>query len=153
MKNLILLVAALCFWSSLARADEPTEAERAAARELVWEGDQFFEQRQYERALSNYNSAYRLVRAPTVGIGITKSLAALGRLREALASAEEVAALPSQAGEHPAFAEARSEAKGLANELVKRVPVVELVIQPKLPDVEVRIDGAPLRILPDDDVR
>jgi hypothetical protein len=79
-----------------------------------------------------------------VGLRIARAQAALGRLRQALASAEEAARLPVEPGEHAAFAEARSKASELAAELIERIPVLELVVTPTLVGTEIQLDGGVL---------
>src|SRR5262249_55605388 len=62
-------VAVAVFDASVVQA-EPSGSERETARALVGEGDRFFAAKDYTNALARYSSAYRLVRAPTVGIEV-----------------------------------------------------------------------------------
>src|SRR5688572_25016737 len=82
-----LCLTAAVFEASLFHADvvqaQPSGTERETARALVGEGDRLFAAKDYANALARYSSAYRLVRAPTVGIEVAKAQAALGRLIEA----------------------------------------------------------------------
>ena len=146
MKNagsLLTLVLAMLGAAS-AGAQEAPAKEKTAAREIVIEGDRLLEVGDASGALQSYTAAYHLVHAPTVGLRIAKAQAALGRLRQALASAEEAARLPVEPGEHAAFAEARSKAAELAAELIERIPVLELVVTPSVPGTEIQIDGGVL---------
>ena len=133
MKNAPFLLAfllAVFGAAPVVHAQEAPDKEKLAAREIVIEGDRLLEAGDAAGALQNYTAAYHLVHAPTVGLRIAKAQAALGRLRQALTSAEEAARLPVEPGEHAAFAEARSNATALAAELVERIPVLELVVTP-----------------------
>ena len=81
-----LCLTAAVFEASLFHADvvqaQPSGTERETARALVGEGDRLFAAKDYANALARYSSAYRLVRAPTVGIEVAKAQAALGRRNE-----------------------------------------------------------------------
>lgn len=118
-------------------------ADRERARQLVLEGDGFYERRELEQALDRYSQAYRLMHVPTVGIEVIKAQTALGKLVEAQATAEEVASAPKQRGEPAVFEEARQRAAQSNLRLTALIPSLWLEVSPSGVMFEVEIDGAP----------
>jgi hypothetical protein len=112
--------------SSPASAQDPSEADKATARSLVFAGDRAFAEGDFTRALARYSAAYRLVRVPTVGIEVAHTEAALGQLQRARQSAQEVVGLPQKAPEPPVVERARADAGRLAAELGERIPSLTL---------------------------
>src|SRR5262245_33776714 len=105
---------------------QPSGSERETARALVGEGDRFFAAKDYANALARYSSAYRLVRAPTVGIEVAKAQAALGRLIEANTTLIDIINAPVQSNEPEVFKEARGTASDLSRRLSVRIPSVQV---------------------------
>lgn len=119
----------------------PSASERERARQLVLEGDGFYERRELEQALARYAQAYRLVPVPTVGIEVVKAQMALGKLLEAQATAQEVAAAPRQRGEPAVFEDARRRAAQTHLRLSGIIPSLWLEVTPPGLVFEVEIDG------------
>ncbi len=65
---------------------EPSADARGSARELADEGADAYAERDFARALALFERAHRLVPAPTIALFEARSLAELGRLREARAA-------------------------------------------------------------------
>lgn len=78
---LLASVVTLSSVSGTALADEA--ADRATARALAGEGHNALLRRDFEQALDRFRRADALVHAPTLAVGIARSLAGLGRLVEA----------------------------------------------------------------------
>ena len=76
-----VLAAVLC--ASPARADEPSEADRATARALAREGYEALQKKDYERAEDRFRRADALVHAPTIVVDHARALTGLGRFVEA----------------------------------------------------------------------
>jgi hypothetical protein len=119
----------------------PSASERERARQLVLEGDGLYERRELEQALARYAQAYRLVPVPTVGIEVVKAQMALGKLLEAQATAQEVAAAPRQRGEPAVFEDARRRAAQTNLRLSGIIPSLWLEVSPPGLVFEVEIDG------------
>lgn len=140
------LFAALLLATS-ARAESPAErASEASARHEMDEGDHFVEQQQLDKALASYKAAHAILHAPTSGIEVALTLAALGRWVEAREAALEVTNLPGAGNESSIFAEARKNATDFALQLADKIPSLRL----ELPDgvepssLHATIDGQPL---------
>lgn len=127
--------------SSLA-ADEPSEAERGAARELVYSGDRLAEGGNHQAALERYLAADEIMGVPSTGIEVARSYEKLGRLIEAKAKADEVASYPRRDDEPAPFTEARLAATQLSKALGKRIPNLTIELTGVAPsDVVIRVDG------------
>ncbi len=134
-----LLVAALF---SLPLQAEPTAAEKETARTLMDEGDELVAQGDREQALARYRAAHEIMNVPTTGLEVAKVQASLGRLVEARTTALSVVRMQVVAGEPAVFARARSDAQQLAEELVTRIPSVQIQVEPAdAPQLLVKIDG------------
>jgi hypothetical protein len=130
-------VLALALIASSARAD-PTDADRENARVLMDRGDALIEEQKFGEALDSYRQAHAIMRVPTTGIEIARTLTKLGRIAEAKRVAGEIAAMPVTDNEPGPFAEARTEARSLFEELIVRIPLLTILA----PDAErVTVDG------------
>ncbi|MGE5784214.1 MAG: hypothetical protein ACM3ZE_06470 [Myxococcales bacterium] len=121
----------------------PTAADRETARDLMDQGDDQMDQRQYAEALRLYRAADDLMHVPTTAIEVAHAQAALGLLVEARTAALAVLRFPQLADEPEAFAEARASAQKLADELDARIPILilELLGASDLRKAVVRVDG------------
>lgn len=78
----LLAASVLSAYSPIALA-EPSEADRAAARELAAQGYEALQRKDYSVAEERFRRADKLVHAPTLVVDLARSLAGLGRLVEA----------------------------------------------------------------------
>lgn len=140
-----MIVASSLVWGgSGVRAAEPSAADRETARSLMKEGDRYFEAKDFPHALQAYQGAYAVVKVPTTGLSVSKTLIALNRLIEARDVALQVTRIPAAAGDPPMFAKARADAEDWARQLEGRIPSVKATVQgaADASSVQVAIDGA-----------
>ena len=139
----ITATASLVVLTSISHAaDEPSDAERGAARELVYSGDRLAEAGNHQAALERYLAADEIMGVPSTGIEVARSYEKLGRLIEAKAKADDVASYPARDDEPAPFTEARRAAAELSKALAARIPhlVVEVTGAPPN-DIVIRVDG------------
>jgi hypothetical protein len=104
------------------RLDKISDAEKHTAKELVKAGDEKFRAGSYQAALNDYRGADAIMRVPTTGIEVARTLAVLGRLLEARDVYQRVASYPKADEEPSAFTAARDKAVAAAAELDERIP-------------------------------
>jgi tetratricopeptide (TPR) repeat protein len=144
LSRILAPTLALALYTSSAHA-APTDADRAVAVRLVVEGRARFEAEQFAAALELFKRAHEIMRAPTTGLDLAKTYAALDQLIEARQVADEVVHLPVAPNEKPIFAEARADAKRAIEALDSRIPFLQLrVLGPPVQVVHVLIDGKTL---------
>jgi len=121
----------------------PTDAEKKQARALMDEGDALAAKKEYSRALEKYLAGDAIMRVPTTGLEVARTLERLGRLLEAKERAQAVASSTRTGDEPEVFEKARSSARELAEKLDARIPTLELEVKGARPGaaIEVRIDG------------
>lgn len=120
----------------------PTDAEKETARSLMDDGDRLRAARDNAGALQRYQAAHDIMKVPTTGIEVAKTLTALGKLVEARRMAIEVANLPVAAGEPNVMAAARQEASTLAAQLATRIPSATIQVWPKEAQASIFVDSA-----------
>ena len=141
------LVAALCaatLVTALAgSAHAQTAADRETARALFDDGKKKRDTGNVAGALESFRAADAIMHAPTTGLAVARSFAALGRIIEAREAAVAVEQLPVGPKESPAFADARKSASQLAAELVGRIPTLTVVLKGAQPTTEaaITVDG------------
>jgi hypothetical protein len=121
-------------------------ADRETARALFDDGKKKRDAGNLNGALESFQSADAIVHAPTTGLAVARTLAALGQLTEARDAALQIEQLAPAAKESVAFADARRSARELAAELAPRIPSLTIVLKgaPAGVDPAVTIDGVPL---------
>ncbi len=119
-------------WSAPARADEPSLADKASARDLFTEAMTLRSKGDVEQALAKFKAAYALWPSPSTGLELGRTHMMLGQLIEARERFLETAKLPPKPTETPAAQEAREEARKLADTL-----------QPKIASLTFKVTGAP----------
>jgi hypothetical protein len=92
------------------------------------DGDRYTESKQFAEALRVYVAAHAIMRVPTTGIEVARTLAALGRLVEAREAAFAVTRMPVEPNEPKPFAAARREATQLDGQLDKRIPSLRIAL-------------------------
>src|SRR5258706_4912005 len=110
-------------WAGMALA-EPTPAERNDARAAMAEGRSLRSQRNYEGALKSFRLADSIMRVPTTGVEVARTLEAMGRLVEARSTLRRVLASPASATQPLPFHEAMATAAVLFTELEERLPMI-----------------------------
>ena len=105
-----------------------TPSERVAARHLMDDGDAYYDQKKFAEALRVYSAAHSIMHVPSTGLGVARTLAALGRLVDARDAAFAVTRMPVEPNESKPLADARREAAELDAQLDKRIPKVQLVL-------------------------
>jgi hypothetical protein len=138
----LFVTTAICS-ASTAYAD-PAESERERARDLVYHGDMLFAEKRYGEALEAYSTADEIMKVPTTGIEVAKTLASLGRLVEAREVAAGVEAFATKELEPEPFAQARQRATLLVRELDARIPTVALEIVPRVKTRLILVDKQPV---------
>lgn len=122
----------------------PTDAEKETARSLMDDGDRLRAAQDNAGALQRYQAAHEIMKVPTTGIEVAKTLTALGKLVEARRMAIEVANLPVVPGEAAVMPAARQEASALAAELATRIPSATIQVWPKEAQATIFVDSAQL---------
>jgi hypothetical protein len=120
-----------------------TAADRETARSLFDDGKKKRDSGNVAGALESFKAADAIMHAPTTGLAVARSLAALGRIIEAREVAMQVDQLPAAAKESAAFADARKSARELAADLAGRIPSLTIVIKgaPAGTDPAITVDG------------
>lgn len=109
-------------------ASEPTAADRATARQLMFEGRTLRHDGNLRGALERFRAADALMGVPTTGLELARTQAALGMLVEALDSCTRVIHHAETSDEPPPFREARKAAIELRAELHRRTPSLRFVL-------------------------
>lgn len=133
LRAFAITLAASAATASIARADE-----RDDARDLVYQGDDLFAERRYADALDAYRKADDIMHVPTTTIEVAKTLAVLGRLREARDVAEGLVA-EAPVIEAPAFAAARARARVLITDIDKKRASLVVKLEPQADGAVVRV--------------
>ncbi len=133
--------------SPIARAGEPSAADRETARALLQDGDKAMDAGNAEGALKSYEAAHALLDLPATGMAVVRARVALGQLVQARDAALAVLRIPKPAeAEKPANVEARREAEKVAADLAARIPSTQVAVEPAGVKPTVEIDGV---VLPD----
>ena len=126
------LVASTLLAAGWASAQSADEASRGEARKIGYAGVEAFQAGDYATAHDRLETAYRLLRVPSLGLWSARALTKLGKLVDADARYQEVIGLPTSVGDEAIQAQARQDARNERAELARRIP-----------SVLVRIEGAP----------
>lgn len=136
------LFLSLSLLAGAASGQQPNASDKETARALLLDGRAKMDARDFQGALKSFQGAHAIMNVPTTGIAVAKAQAALAQLVEARETALAVTRIPVEKGEAAAFADARTEAAALANDLAPRIPSVTLVVRgPDANDVDARING------------
>ncbi len=135
-----LVVAASCALApdSAAQTKDPA----TAARELARAGWDALDHQNYKDALDKVTEAEALYHAPTHLLLMGNAQAGLGKLSEALATFEKLAAEPMSNAAPNAFKEAQETGRKRMKELLSRVPSLLVVVESaEAQGVTVTVDG------------
>jgi hypothetical protein len=121
---------------------EPSAADRETARNLMTQGNELYEVKNFAAALKAYSAANDIMHVPSTSVAVALAYAELGHLVEARDRALEAARYPKRENEPEAFQNARQEAAALADKLAVRIPSLEVAVRGPRPGdaVDVRID-------------
>lgn len=130
------------------RTVQATQKEKDAAAHLVFLGHEKRKEGDHLAALKAYRGADAIMRVPTTGIEVGRTLIALGRLTEAHRKLTRVAVSPAQTNEPVVFEKARAESRQLARAIDARVARLQLVFsaEPALNMATVLVDGKETRL-------
>ncbi len=129
-----------------ARADEPTLADKASARDLFNAGMALRQKGDKAGALAKFKAAYALWPSPSTGVELGRTHMMLGELIEARERFLETAKFPEKSSESSATKTAREDATKLAEELAPKIPSIVFALGPAPAGatVHVSLDGREL---------
>jgi len=135
---LVMCVTCAVAVDASAQSKDPT----TEARELARDGWKALDAQNYKEALEKVTQAEALYHAPTHLLLMGNALAGLGRLTDALATFEKLAAEPMTAAAPAAFKEAQETGRKRMKELLARVPSMLVVIESaEATSAVVKVDG------------
>ncbi|MBN1609591.1 MAG: hypothetical protein JW940_23365 [Polyangiaceae bacterium] len=136
------LFVAMLLLAPAVHAQQPTDARRAAARELGQEAIRDYEDGEYEEALEKFERAYAAVKAPSLGRWTALTMVKLGRLVKAAQRYLDVTRLPVDVGDSELQLEAKRASAQERAELLARIPRLRVRVEgARLSDVTVRVNG------------
>jgi hypothetical protein len=142
MRRLVVVVAACCLVQRPAYCQD-SETTRAVARQLGTAGVEAFTAGNYASATEKLEKAYRVLRAPSLGLWSGRALAKTGHLVEASQRYAEVASLRIEGGNLEVQRKAQEDAKAEIEKLKPTIPTLHIKLNGAEPDdVNVRLDGA-----------
>lgn len=120
----------------------PSDADRAAARQLGYQGVEAYQGGDFEAAEAKLRRAFEVVKVPTLGLWLGRALAKNGRWVEAAEVYREVARLEPTEGKVEAQREAQRAAASELEALASKIPEVVIVVEgAAASQVAVEIDG------------
>lgn len=129
-----------------AHAQQPVnDADRAAARNLYYQGQELQSAGRYAEALDRFTRANAVVTAPTTLLHIAECHAALGHLVEAAETYRTLQRFTLPANPPPASVQAVDRGREEMKAIEARVPELRIDVVPaQVPTLEVTIDGQPV---------
>jgi hypothetical protein len=125
--------------------DQASDGDRAIARELTIAGLDALERGDYARAEQSFQRATTILWAPTIGLGLARARAGLGKLLGAQEAYNRVSSAAVTPDASPAFRQAVLDANRELAALRPRVPKVLITLR-GAPTADVTLDG--VRIAP-----
>ena len=121
------------------------DATRRAARNLGVSGVEAYEAKDYATAGEKLDKAYRVLKAPSLGLWSARALIKLNRLVEAAERYQEVMRLAVTSGDQAVQDQAKADAARELDQLSPQIPNVVVEIVGANPDeVSIDIDGSPM---------
>jgi len=141
-----ILLGAVHFAAPLAaRADAPSERERAAARALGDEGNVLWDQGDIDGALDRFSRALDLVHAPTLALRQAECLEKLGRWVEASEKMIAIGRIRLDDAAPEVFREAAQDAWRRGHALRDRIPKLIVTVEgPDNQEAVLSLDGRPV---------
>lgn len=141
----VTLAAALAFGTTAARAQEPSAADIAQARQLGQQAQQAYEAQNYAESEKLWTAASRLYpAAPTLQLGLARTQAKAGRLVAAQETYNKIIRdFGDKPATSPAFKDAITAAQNEVGPVSARLGHVTITVEgPK--DPKVSLDGQPM---------
>ena len=138
----LLLALALLLAAPDVRAQDYDQATKDAARRYAEEGIAFHEQGKDAEAVESFTRAFGVLGVPTVGVRLARSLALVGRLREAKKVYQVVVATRVKKNDPAVFAQAVADSGAELAALEARIPTLELTLEVGV--ISPTLDGAPV---------
>ena len=130
------------------RALAQSDADRATARSLGTDGEQALESKDFKTAEDRFRRADNLVHAPTLMLGLARSLAGLGRFVEAQEAYNRIVREGVAPGAPEAFKRALADAKREVEGMGPKIGGVTISVHgtggADVPAAKVTLDGAPV---------
>ena len=140
LTRVVLTALALSYASSVWAA--PADADRAAARQLGYQGVEAYQAGDYKTAQDKLARAFDVVKVPTLGLWLARALMKNGRWVEAAEVYREVSRLELSEGKVEAQQEAQQTAASELDELVGKIPAIVILVEgAQANQVSVEIDG------------
>jgi hypothetical protein len=140
LTRVLLTALALSYASSAWAA--PADADRAAARQLGYQGVEAYQAGDYKTAQDKLGRAFDVVKVPTLGLWLARALTKNGRWVEAAEVYREVSRLEISEGKVEAQQEAQQTAASELDELVGKIPAIVILVEgAPANQVVVEIDG------------
>ncbi|MCS6898232.1 MAG: hypothetical protein RMJ98_00150 [Myxococcales bacterium] len=141
----VLLVSSMLLPSlASAQGTQATKEAKETARQLMAEGRKARdEDKDLKTALDAFRKAHSIMKVPTTGLEVARTLEAMGHYMEAVEAAQAVIDIPPPPkGKEPEpFVRAREEAQKLLQETKKKIGYIKIVLKGAKPDaVEVTIN-------------
>jgi len=125
-----------------------SDADRATARSLGVEGQQALENKDYKSAEYRFRRAESLVNAPTLMLGLARSLAGLGRFVEAQETYNRIIREGVTPGAPEVFKKALNDAKREVEGVGPKIGGVTITVHgsggAEVPNAKVVLDGSPV---------
>lgn len=138
----ILVTAVGLAYASVAWA-EPSDADRAMARQLGYQGVEAYQAKDYRTAEDKLGRAFEVAKVPTLGLWLARALTKNQRWVEAAEVYREVSRLEITEGKIEAQREAQRVAATELGGLEAKIPAVVITVEGAAPDqVTVQVDGA-----------
>ncbi len=138
----LTLVASAAAFPRAARAQQVSDSDRAAARDLYFEGVRFQDSGKFADGLDRFDRAQRIFSAPTHLLHIAECQAALGRLVESAESYRALIRTPLPQGSPQAFQLAQQQAAAELPQVEPRIPQVKIDVSPaNAANLQVQVDG------------
>jgi hypothetical protein len=136
-------IALMLFTVGRAAAQPSDDATRAEARKIGYAGVEAYQAGDFATAHDRLETAYQLLRVPSLGLWSARALAKVGKLVEADARYLEVIRLPTSVGDEAIQEQARRDATSERADVGRRIPVVLVRVEgAPAGEVAVTIDGA-----------
>ncbi len=127
-RTLTRCALALCLATGVAHADA-SAGDRENARTYMAEGRTKRDSGDLKSALKAFQAADMLMHVPTTALEVARTQSMLGMLIEAHEGALQIARTQAKPGDPPPFAEARSAAQKLADDIEPRIPSIRLLMK------------------------
>lgn len=139
------LGALMLFTVGRATAQPADDPGRAEARKIGYAGVEAYQAGDFATAHDRLETAYQMLRVPSLGLWSARALTKLGKLVEAEARYLEVIRLPTSVGDEAIQEQARQDARNERAELSRRIPSLLVRVDgAPAAEVAVTVDGAPL---------